>query len=177
MVRHGRFARFAIAMLLALLGSGSSLALRDAAAAAEAPAACTYSIAPTSVTVPWTAGTGSVAVTTQPGCAWTAAPNSDIFDPHFLTITSGASGSGSGTVDYSFPQNNSGHGRSSILSIAGLSFTVHQEDICTYTLTPPSVAAGPPGSDHSPSRPRRTVGEPPPLILDHFPDRLLTVSR
>ncbi len=57
---------------------------------------CTFAIDPTSATVPAAGGTGSVALTSAAGCAWTATSNAP-----WLSITSGASGSGNGTIQYS----------------------------------------------------------------------------
>ncbi len=50
---------------------------------------CTFSISPTSALFAAAGGTGTVTVTAGAGCAWTASSNAT-----FITITSGASGSG-----------------------------------------------------------------------------------
>jgi hypothetical protein len=83
-------------------------------------APCTYSIAPTSQSVPAIGGTGTVTVTAASGCAWTAASNAP-----WLTITSGASGTGNGSVGFSAAANVAGS-RSGTLTIAGQTFTVTQ---------------------------------------------------
>jgi uncharacterized protein (TIGR03437 family) len=75
-------------------------------------------------------GTGTVNVTTAGGCAWTATSNAN-----WLTVTSGASGTGNGTVGFT-AQANTGPARSGTLTIAGQTFTVNQANGCTYTLTP-----------------------------------------
>ncbi|HEX8070048.1 MAG TPA: BACON domain-containing carbohydrate-binding protein, partial [Pyrinomonadaceae bacterium] len=87
----------------------------------QAGAACTYSIAPTSQSFTAAAGTGSVSVTAGAGCAWTAVSNDS-----FLTITSGASGTGNGTVNYSVAANTTSSQRTGTLTIAGQTFTVTQ---------------------------------------------------
>lgn len=94
-------------------------------AAAPAPT-CTYSIAPLSATVGGSGGTGTVDVTTQAGCAWTASSNAP-----WVSISSGATGSGSGRVDYTAAANPSGAagGRAATLTIAGSNVTL------TFTLT------------------------------------------
>jgi hypothetical protein len=79
---------------------------------------CTGAISPTSQTVAATSSTGTVAVTAT--CAWTAASNST-----WLSITSGASGTGNGTVGYSVAANTS-VARTGTLTIAGQTFTVNQ---------------------------------------------------
>jgi hypothetical protein len=100
---------------------------------------CSYAINPTAQTVGSDSGTGlPVAVTAGAGCPWTAAVN-----PNFgwLQITSGSSGSGNGTVNFTF-SNFSGTNRTGTMTIAGQTFTVTQVR-CTFTVAPTtqSVAA------------------------------------
>ncbi len=86
---------------------------------------CTYSIAPASATMAAGAGSGSVALTASNSvCGWTAAVTSTA-NPQWLTITSGASGSGNGTVNYSVTAN-SGASRTGVLTIGNQTFTVRQ---------------------------------------------------
>lgn len=68
-------------------------------------------------------GTGSVNVhSTLQTAPWTGASNAS-----FLTISSGASGQGNGTVNYSVAPNLSATGRTGTLTIAGDTFTVTQD--------------------------------------------------
>ena len=98
---------------------------------------CTYSIAPTSASAVGGASSGSVTVTTQAGCSWTATSNSA-----FLGISSGSSGSSSGSVGYTVSANPAPSPRSGTLTIAGQTFTVNQAAApCNYTLTPTSASA------------------------------------
>jgi hypothetical protein len=83
-------------------------------------APCTFSIAPTSQNVPALGGTGTVTVTTTSACAWTASSNAP-----WLTITSGAAGTGNGSVGFSAAVNTAGS-RNGTLTIAGQTFTVTQ---------------------------------------------------
>ena len=112
----------------------------------QAAAACTYALAPTSQSVNASGGTGSTAVTTLAGCAWTGVSN----NTSWLTVTSGASGSGSGTVAFSASANPNTTARSGTLTIGGQTFSVTQAAAaCTYALLPTSqsvVAAGGTGS-------------------------------
>jgi hypothetical protein len=85
------------------------------------PSACTYSISPAGVSVSASGTTGSITVTTQSGCAWTASSAAS-----WMTITSGASGSGSGTVSYSVAANTATSSRTAASTVAGSSFTVTQ---------------------------------------------------
>jgi hypothetical protein len=97
---------------------------------------CTYSISPTSATAVAGGTTGTVSVTAGAGCAWTATSNAA-----WLTITSGASGSGNGTVGYSVAAN-TGSARSGTLTVAGSTFTVNQDAAasCSYSISPTSAS-------------------------------------
>ncbi len=94
---------------------------------------CTYSLSPTSE-FPASGGTGSVSVTTQSECDWTATSN----DTSWITVTSGVSGTGNGTVDYSVAAN-TGTSRTGTMTIAGRTFTVNQSAPApTITVTVPN---------------------------------------
>ncbi|MBI3652476.1 MAG: S8 family serine peptidase [Acidobacteria bacterium] len=99
---------------------------------------CTYSITPTSQNIVAAGGSGSVNVTTQAGCTWTAISNVG-----WITVTSGASGTGNGTVNYAVAANPSTSARSGTVTIAGQTFTVNQDGAqpaCSYALSPTSQA-------------------------------------
>ncbi|MFI5091454.1 MAG: neprosin family prolyl endopeptidase, partial [Terriglobales bacterium] len=82
---------------------------------------CTYSIQPTSANAIGSGGTGVVSVqASDASCTWSSAA-----DAGWLHVTSGASGTGNGTVGYSVDAN-SGSARSGTLTIAGQTFTVNQ---------------------------------------------------
>lgn len=82
---------------------------------------CAYSLDTTSATVPSGGGGGSVSVTAPSGnCSWRATT-----DASWITITSGVSGSGSGTVNYLVAPN-AGGTRSATMIVAGLIFTISQ---------------------------------------------------
>jgi hypothetical protein len=101
---------------------------------AQAAAACSYSINPTSITVGDREVSGlTVAVSAPAGCSWTATENAG-----WLNITSGKSGSGSGTVTYR-TSNFNGNSRVGTLTIGGQTFTVTQVQ-CTATLNPQTQA-------------------------------------
>jgi hypothetical protein len=95
------------------------------------PASCSYSISPRSDSVPVLGGTGTVDVSTTSACAWTASSNAS-----WITIVSGASGTGDGRVSYLVLPNVSGS-RSGTLTIAGQTFTVTQAAlVCSYSISP-----------------------------------------
>ena len=79
----------------------------------------------------------SVTVTSPTGCAWTAASTAS-----WLTVTSGASGSGNGTVALSVAANTATTARTGTATIAGQTFTVNQAAAgCTYAINPGSRTA------------------------------------
>jgi hypothetical protein len=73
---------------------------------------CAPTINPTSRSIAWSGATGTVAVTIGASCAWTAAANAS-----WLHITSGASGSGPGTVGYTADLNPTTSSRRGTLKI------------------------------------------------------------
>ena len=91
---------------------------------------CAYSISPTSLTIGASGGAGNtVAVTAQAGCPYTAVSNNA-----FVSITSGGSGSGNGTVVFTVAIN-SGAARSGTITVAGRTFTVNQAVSPTFRKT------------------------------------------
>ncbi len=104
----------------------------NSATITQAAVSCTYSIAPTSQSVPAAGGTGSVTVTAGSSCAWSATK-----DASWISITSGASGTGNGTVQFSVTPN-TGPARSATLTIAGKTFSVNQAAAaCSLSIAPP----------------------------------------
>lgn len=94
---------------------------------------CTFSLSSTSQSFGGGGGSNSVNVSTQPGCNWTAISNDA-----WITINSGASGSGNGSVNYSVAQN-IGPPRTGTMTIAGQTFTVNQSaGTCSVSLSPGS---------------------------------------
>jgi Pro-kumamolisin, activation domain/Bacterial Ig-like domain (group 3) len=100
---------------------------------------CNYSLSADSVSVGPGAGNATVNVQSTTGCAWTASSNAS-----WLAITSGSSGSGDGTVGYSFAANTGATALAGTLTIAGQTFTVTQAEIppplAFYPLTPCRIA-------------------------------------
>ncbi len=108
-------------------------------------ATCAYEIFPTSRIHGPATETGTVTVTAPSGCAWTATSGVS-----WVAITSGGSGTGSGTVAYAV-QANSGEGRTGTLTVAGRAFAIEQavlacrfEDIADFSRW--SSASGTTGS-------------------------------
>ena len=91
---------------------------------------CTYTINPTSASIAAAGGTGSFTVTSQAGCTFTAVSNSP-----FITITSGGTGTGSGTVNFTVAAN-TGAARTGTITVAGQTFTVNQAGVTTAPAKP-----------------------------------------
>lgn len=99
---------------------------------------CEYSVAPVEFSPCMPAGTASTVVTAPRGCTWTAA-----VEAPWLTITSGASGSGTGQVTFSFTSNYDAP-RTGIVMVrwptptAGQNVRVNQAG-CSYGISPSSA--------------------------------------
>lgn len=100
---------------------------------------CTFSITPLSQTFAPEGGTGAITVGASPsGCQSnrTAATTAT-----WITISSGASGAGAGTVTYSVQANSTSALRSGTITVAGRTFTVTQNpQNCNYSISPLSAA-------------------------------------
>lgn len=114
----------------------------------EGRATCAYSITPEQQTFGNEGGSGEVHVGAAPGCAWSASSG-----VNWLTITTGASGQGPGTVKYTATPNNASEARTGALTIATRTLTVTQNGEgnvqpanCTYSVSPvalePCMAGG-----------------------------------
>jgi hypothetical protein len=89
---------------------------------------CTYLVSPSSISVAVTGASGTLAITSATGCVWTASSGAS-----WLTVTSGATGSGGGSIGYSAAAN-AGAARTTALTIGGRTVTVDQ-------VAAPAVAA------------------------------------
>ncbi len=83
---------------------------------------CTFKLSPKDGKLKDTGGTATIKVTPNlSDCDWTAVSNDS-----FITITSGASGTGKGTVTYSVPANATSNVLTGTVAVAGQTFTVIQ---------------------------------------------------
>jgi len=96
----------------------------------QAAVACSFGLSANSFDVPATAGNRTISVSSGSSCNWTAASNT----PAWITVTSGATGSGNGNVGFSFAAN-TGPGRNGTLTVAGQTVTVNQATGCLFTVT------------------------------------------
>lgn len=103
---------------------------------AAAPAPCTYSIKPTHYDAGRGPDTITINVTAGAGCVWTTRT-----DANWVTVDTGSTGSGNGTVRL-LVQANSGSERSTTVTIAGQPFDLHQEGSCSYKIKPTNYHSG-----------------------------------
>ena len=98
-------------------------------------AACAYAVTPTTYAASPGGGAGpTVTVSAVNGCTWTAASNDS-----WISITSGASGNGNGSVAFSVAPNPF-NVRSGSLTIAGQTFSVQQATSCVFTLSRTTIS-------------------------------------
>jgi YVTN family beta-propeller protein len=92
---------------------------------------CDFALSTQSVSVGSDASTGSVNLGGTTGCSWTAVSNVP-----WISITSGASGTGNSAVGYSIAANTSSLPRTGTLTIGGQTFTITQAGVpCNFSLT------------------------------------------
>ena len=104
-----------------ITAGGQTHVVTQDAAAPPPPPPCTYSLDPTSGTVPAAGGQGQFQVTTQSGCTWTAATTAS-----WITITNSA-GTGTGNVTFTAQANPDTMPRSATISAGGQVYTVNQD--------------------------------------------------
>ncbi len=94
---------------------------------------CSYAIAPGPGSFPAAGGSGSVHVTSAPGCPWTA-----VSDRRWLDV--GGGGHGSGAVQFSVRPNPRGNTRRATLTVAGHTLVVSQAGVpCTLSVSVSSL--------------------------------------
>lgn len=98
-------------------------------ATANATALNPIAISPTEQSFPPGGGSGGLDVSAPAACGWTA-----VSQAPFLTVVSGASGTGNGWVSFTVEANPDTAPRTGTLLVAGRTFTVTQEG-CSYTLS------------------------------------------
>jgi Putative binding domain, N-terminal len=110
-------------VLIGLISGGSAPPCVSVSSATTAPQVqgCTFSLSGSNQSFDATGGTGTMSVNTSSGCAWSATSSAS-----WLTVTSGASGTGTGAVVFQVAPNTTGQARTASLSIGGQTFTVNQ---------------------------------------------------
>jgi len=113
--------------------AGQTFTITQSGASGVNSNSCTYTLNASSVTLPAKGGAKKVSVKVKgTNCSWTATTTND-----FITIVTGTSGSGNGTVDFIVSGNTNTMERSGTITIAGQTFTVTQLlGGCTFSLSP-----------------------------------------
>ena len=94
---------------------------------------CTFSISAPGQGVPSGGGSGSFTVNASGACAWTASANAS-----WISLTSGGSGTGAGTVQFVVAANTGG-ARTGTITAAGQTFTVTQDAGCSPVVAPDTM--------------------------------------
>jgi hypothetical protein len=113
--------------------AGTSVAVQQ-----DGLSACTFGITPDRTSFAGDGGTGTVAVTAAAHCSWQATAGAA-----WLTVTSGAAGSGSGNVAYKVDANPTPLERAGTLLVAGLTFAITQDgdpSSCSYEVGPVALS-------------------------------------
>ena len=97
---------------------------------------CTYSLSPASAFLGSKGGSSSVGVTSPDGCEWSASSSEK-----WITIGSGASGSGDGIVSVSVAANPTIQSRSGSIMVGGQAFAIAQDGVtCSFSLSSSSAS-------------------------------------
>jgi uncharacterized delta-60 repeat protein len=88
---------------------------------------CLFSVSPLQGAFTVNGGAGSINVSTEASCAWTASTSAS-----FITITSGSTGPGNGMVDFMVAEN-TGPARAGAIDVAGQRITIYQSGVNTST--------------------------------------------
>jgi hypothetical protein len=105
---------------------------------------CSYALTPAGKLFDSEGGAGNIAVTAAGDCTWSATSNA----PSWITVISGASGAGSGTVAYRVAPNTA-VSRSGTVTVADRTFTVDQTaSTCCQVSTEGMTAAAPVSTHH-----------------------------
>ena len=106
-------------------GSGNESGYSNEVSWTAPPSTCSYTISPKSQSFNSNGGAGTVSVTASGGsCSWSVSKV-----PSWVSIGSGNSGTGNGTVTYSVARNSSRSSRTAGLTIAGQTFVVSQSGL------------------------------------------------
>jgi hypothetical protein len=101
------------------------------------PGSCAFTVSPPSQSYGSGGGAGTVNVGTVSGCSWGA-----VSSVNWVTITSGASGSDSGSVGYSVALNSTTGSRTGTITVQGQTFTVFQDAAGTAPVITNAVREG-----------------------------------
>jgi hypothetical protein len=138
---------------VAVTDAGSGITTPRLSLSAALPVSCAYTISPISRFHGASIITGSFTLAAGTGCSWTATSNAA-----WITIDSGSSGAGNGTVIYTLKANTDKNARAGSLTVADKTFTVSQAGSDSYAPTLTNAAAGPAAAILSVTPPNLTGG-------------------
>jgi len=127
--------RSSLLVVLAIFTAVSILACHTQNPAAPS---CTVTLDPSSLAFTSAGGSGVVAVSTSmPQCSWTTSASTS-----WISVVSGVSGTGPGSVKYAVAANTGPQSRSGALTIGGVTHNVTQEgqSTCAFDVQPTSAA-------------------------------------
>lgn len=131
----------AASLVLLMAFAGIAVALTACDEGPTTPTVCTISISPADRAFGADGGAGTLAVTaSDASCPWTASANAA-----WVTVTAGASGTGSATVSYQVAANPETAVRSATITVDGQAHLITQDGQapdCTYALSPTNAAFG-----------------------------------
>src|SRR6188768_1321141 len=100
---------------------------------------CSFTLTPTTFAVDSIASQRTLSIITGTQCSWTA-----VSAVGWITVSSGATGSGIGSVTFAVGQNSTGALRTGTLTVAGQTVSVTQAaGSCSYSVTPTSFTVDP----------------------------------
>src|ERR1700685_3290699 len=118
--------------------------LESAAFQVPTQASCSFAMSPSNFSISPSGGTSSFSLATGAGCPWSA-----VSQEAWLTITSGTSGTSSGTVSFSVAPNPAAFPRTATIQagngLVSATFTVNQVGACSYSLSSQLVVLSPGG--------------------------------
>src|SRR5579872_5274652 len=131
-MRAQRFLRLrAVVAAFALWSAGCGRATEISSTSPSAPK-CQVSVDTSMTTAPAAGGSGSLAISTTRDCTWDASSG-----VNWITLTSAASGQGSGTVSYRVDPNGVPTARKGTLEVNGSQVTVSQDAApCHFAVSP-----------------------------------------
>src|SRR5271154_1018866 len=120
---------------LSITASGGGLS-QTAPLAVTVQQVCSYTLNPTGTSAGAAGGSFSFMVTTQAGCAWSAASTNS-----WITLATPSSGTGSGKVNFTIASNNTTSVRNGGITAGGLTETVSQSaGSASFSLAPTSAS-------------------------------------
>ena len=122
-----------------------TIVLNNVRVVVSQPGSCAVAISPINQDIPAAGGNGTVSVTAVADCGWMASS-----PVTWITVTSGATGTGNGTVLFTVAAN-SGPARNAQIAVGDKLFMVNQADVntpvCQFTILPATASVSAAGGN------------------------------